>query len=547
MTIPQSLIRAARSAESTVLAFAAICFPGFAQAQAAGIEANNGWTQSIVIALMLVFAAGMLYSLVSYIRARGVLLRELNRARPTVAEVKAIAADNGRELPFFVILVPARDESAVIENTIDRLRELDYPLERYAIVVICDEREKLQALGGRTQNIADSLATLVNAGLAEPLLYVIEVPEWFSGRFGDERRASTRSTKGRALNYALGWLRDHPRLGGAEMLGLLDADGRLHREVLRDVAWRRLSQGASLLQGPVLQISNFRDVDLVGKAAGVELSFYHLSTLARRLQSRRHAPRFLAGTNYFIDLQLMLKAGGWNEAALVEDAELGLRLFLCFGVRAEWLPCAEIEQTPPDLRAYLRQRERWACGHLQLVPQIRACALPWTEKTHLLGMVLGGVFKAPFDIGFPVLGWMALAAGWTAGMPEPLTWLMVLLLLSSVFVWDFFGRGVALLNPLAPNPMGRRALIGLRLLFILVMPWLMLVQAWPRLAGFAKHLAGLRSTEWQKTPRTIERLPEPMAPPRVPDGLACPDRDEADTQRFPLPYGRPGAPRRQVD
>jgi len=75
MTIPQSLIRAARSAESTVLAFAAICFPGFAQAQAAGIEANNGWTQSIVIALMLVFAAGVLYSLVSYVRARGVLLR----------------------------------------------------------------------------------------------------------------------------------------------------------------------------------------------------------------------------------------------------------------------------------------------------------------------------------------------------------------------------------------------------------------------------------------------------------------------------------------
>src|SRR5436189_72557 len=188
MTIPQSLIRAARSAESTVLAFAALCFPGFAQAQAAGIEANDGWTQSIVI-----------------------------------------------------------------ENTIDRLHELDYSLDRFAIVVICDEREKLQALGGRTQNIADSLATLVNAGLAEPLLYVIEVPEWFSGRFGDERRAYTRSTKGRALNYALGWLRDHPRLGGAEMLGLLDADGRLHREVLRDVAWRRLSQGASLLQGPVLQ------------------------------------------------------------------------------------------------------------------------------------------------------------------------------------------------------------------------------------------------------------------------------------------------------
>jgi cellulose synthase/poly-beta-1,6-N-acetylglucosamine synthase-like glycosyltransferase len=496
------------SASMPMLSLILIATPGEAQAGQDGTLTGD-WTQLLIAALMVLFAIGILQSVVTYARARTTLRQQIDRPKPRLDEVAATARENGRALPFFLILVPARDESAVIANTITRLAQLNYPRERYAVVVICDERER-----GRettTQEIAARMTNELNAALVEPLLYVIEVPAWFSGRLGDDRRTYARSTKGRALNYALGWVRDHYRLSRAEMIGILDADGRLHPDVLCEAANGVLTRNAVLLQGPVFQISNFADVGLVGKAAGIELSVYHLSTLSRRLLSRRDLPRFLAGTNYFVKLGIMLEAGGWNEHALVEDAELGLRLFLRSGVRPEWLSSHEIEQTSPDRRVYVRQRERWVLGHFQLLPQIRACSLPWHTKIYLHGIVVGPIFKAIFDAGLPVLGWIALVAGWSAGMPSALTWTMLGLLIVSIFVWDSFGRGAGLLNGYAPRLQDARSLLVLRLMFLAAIPWLMVVQAQPRITGCWKYFFGRATRDWEKTPRTTEALPETVA------------------------------------
>jgi hypothetical protein len=109
----------------------------------------------------------------------------------------------------------------------------------------------------------------------------------------------------------------------------------------------------------------------------------------------------------------------------------------------------------------------------------------------------------------PVLGWIALAAGWSAGMPSALAWTMLGLLIGSVFVWDFFGRGASLLNRYAPRPQDARSLLVLRLKFMAAIPWLMVVQAQPRITGCWKYLFGRSPRDWVKTPRTTEALPEP--------------------------------------
>jgi len=500
-TRPRSLVWLAHA---SVLLLILIAAPGEARAGQDSFVAAN-WTQLLIVVLMAFFAIGILQSVLTHLRVRRTLRQQIDRPKSCLDEVAAAARASSRALPFLVILVPARDESAVIANTIGRLAQLNYPRERYAVVVICDSRER--GPGTTTHEIATQMSNTLNATPGEPLLYVIEVPDWFSGRFGDDRRTYAGSTKGRALNYALGWVQDHCRLSRAHMIGVLDADGRLHPDVLCEVADGALTRNTRLLQGPVFQISNFADVDLIGKAAGIELSIYHLSTLSRRLHSRRHLPRFLAGTNYFVELGLMLETGGWDERALAEDAELGLRLFLRSGVRPEWLSCYEIEQTPPDRRAYLRQRERWALGHFELLPQIRASSLPWGMKIYLHAIVIGPIFKAFLDAGLPVLGWIALAAGWAAGMPSALGWTMFGLLIGSVFVWDFFGRGASLLNRYDPGPQAARSLLMLRLKFMTALPWLMVVQAQPRITGCWKYLFGRLTHDWEKTPRTKEARP----------------------------------------
>jgi hypothetical protein len=130
-------------------------------------------------------------------------------------------------------------------------------------------------------------------------------------------------------------------------------------------------------------------------------------------------------------------------------------------------------------------------------------------KAYMQCMILGAVFKIFFDAGLPILGWFALAVGWSAEMPEPLAWAMLGLLAGSVFTWDFFGRGAAMLNQYAPQPLGFRALLALRLLLAIAIPYLMIVQVWPRVTGLAKYLSGSHSREWRKTPRTMEALPVP--------------------------------------
>ena len=46
---------------------------------------------------------------------------QINAPKPTLTEVAALAGKLGRALPFIAILVPARDEAAVIHNTLARL------------------------------------------------------------------------------------------------------------------------------------------------------------------------------------------------------------------------------------------------------------------------------------------------------------------------------------------------------------------------------------------------------------------------------------------
>ncbi len=469
----------------------------------------------IVLGLIGLFAVGLVQSIRTYLRARRTIREEIEPPKPSLASIQATADSLGRPLPFVVILVPARNEVAVICNTIQRLSRLDYPPERYAFVVITDDREGGTGSLPTTHAMAVAAAAQLNPGRSSPFLHVIRVPEWYSGRFRDSARSHARSTKGRALNFALDYVLRDPELRHADMLGVVDADGRLHKDVLREVAHAVLTRGARLLQGPVFQVFNLPDVGLMGKAAGIELSMFHLSTLARQLKSDRDTARFLAGTNYFIDPHLMVAVGGWNQDALVEDAELGLRLYLEKQVRPAWLSCHEVEQTPPDVRSYLRQRERWALGHLQLLPIIRRSALPWHAKVSLYGKVLHGMLMCPFDVGLPVLAWLALAMGWTRAMPEGLGWVMTALLVGSVFVWDYFGRGLRLLNRYAPRPMSRRTTWVWGLCFIAAMPLLMVLQALPRMMAFGKYVTGVYSRDWQKTPRTAEPSRESLRAPSL--------------------------------
>jgi len=69
------------------------------------------------------------------------------RCQDVVETAKAL----GRQVPFISVLVPARNESMVIENTIRHLLRLSYPSESYEILVITDEKEAIAAKKDRAE------------------------------------------------------------------------------------------------------------------------------------------------------------------------------------------------------------------------------------------------------------------------------------------------------------------------------------------------------------------------------------------------------------
>ena len=82
------------------------------------------------------------------------------RVRPALNEagILALAEKNGKEIPFFSILVPARNEAQVIEKTVMHMLALNYPKTAYEIVVVTDEKEALDSARLRPIIIRDSLA-----------------------------------------------------------------------------------------------------------------------------------------------------------------------------------------------------------------------------------------------------------------------------------------------------------------------------------------------------------------------------------------------------
>ncbi|MCL5676374.1 MAG: glycosyltransferase [Firmicutes bacterium] len=80
--------------------------------------------------------------------------------------VEGMTAKAGRDLPRFSIFVPARNEAAVIERTVDHLARLDYPKTHYEIIIATDEKERMAADEDQEAVVADLTEFLTADGQA---------------------------------------------------------------------------------------------------------------------------------------------------------------------------------------------------------------------------------------------------------------------------------------------------------------------------------------------------------------------------------------------
>lgn len=442
-----------------------------------------------------------------------------NRPALDVTALRELAASRGREVPFISLLIPARNEAEVIANTLEHLARLDYPKERYEIIVITDAKElrsyhRGEHPGPTTQHVVSAKQEEWKSLPDKPQLKHVIVPCDYTGRFrGGYAGRDVPSTKARALNYGLEFL--DPR---TEICGFYDAESHPEPQTPLYVAYRWLvTEGRTCLwQGPVFQVRNFYALGPITKIAALYQALAHewyYPSLMQRLP-------FIGGTNFYASRELLEKIGGFDHQVLTEDLEIGVRAYLAADAWPEYIPYYSTEQTPSTLKAFFRQRLRWASGHLQVVDKFRRAThyppakcrqmvrrlfikgqLEWTlyQTATLLPVIilplnLAGALEIRYGLPDWVYPWLRLNAVFYFGFTFYLFWRYRRLLDKNLASWGFFSRLVA----------------PLQLLFL---PLAGFFFPLPYTAAMVLKLVGRLPQNWVKTPRTREEPAPAVAVP----------------------------------
>jgi cellulose synthase/poly-beta-1,6-N-acetylglucosamine synthase-like glycosyltransferase len=382
----------------------------------------------------------------------------------------------------FSVIVPARDEAAVIGATLEGLARQDHPCVEI-IVSLCDDD-------------AATIAAAREAARCHPHIRVIE------GHYD-------RPSKAQQLNRALSF-------SSADVVGVIDAEDDVAASLLRYVEALFAVSGAEVVQGGV-QLMNLGES--IGKWFQVhnvlEYFFWFTSRMAYQATAG-FVP--LGGNTVFVYRGLLNQAGGWPDT-LTEDCALGVVLAVEHGATVAAAYSAELatrEESPPTifnkrLGALFWQRDRWVRGFVtELVGG------KWLELPTLRRRALAGYFLAN-----PVL--QAVSAV-----------LLPLAVITALLVKAPIGLTLLMFAPLVPLGITVLSqLVGLRqftrsyrvkariwhyasLLFLAPLYQLILAGA----AAMALYKYGKGDTRWYKTGRAAEHR-VPLAAQRTREEMAA--------------------------
>ena len=237
-------------------------------------------------------------------------------------------ARSSRQLRFDLV-VPAHNEALAIAATVANLQLLDWPRERYRIMVVAD-------------NCTDATAALAAAAGATVL----------------ERHDTTRRGKGYALQFAFQRSRAD---GRADAVVVIDADAQVSGNLLEALA-SRIERGAHALQAHhgVLNASGAWRTRLLT----IAMAAYHV--VRSRARERAHLSAGIRGNGWCVT-HAVLEQVPYQAFSLAEDIEFGIDLGLA-GYRVHYAGEAHASQEMVvDGKTAGKQRQRWEAGRFQLI------------------------------------------------------------------------------------------------------------------------------------------------------------------------------------
>jgi cellulose synthase/poly-beta-1,6-N-acetylglucosamine synthase-like glycosyltransferase len=232
------------------------------------------------------------------------------------------------DLPRVTVIVPAHNEERVLRGCLECLAKVDYPADRYEVIVINDRSRD------GTRAIADEFAAM------HASVRVIHRP--------DDAPPGKPAALLDAINGST-----------SEILVFFDADYLPPPQIIRRL------------------VAPFHD-PLVGATMGRVVPYNANANMLTKLldlerrggyvvdQEVRHRMQLLpqfGGTTGAVRRSALDAVGGWNTASLAEDTDLTYRLFIA-GMKVAYVSSAECyEESPETWQVRYRQVKRWAIGH----------------------------------------------------------------------------------------------------------------------------------------------------------------------------------------
>ncbi len=284
----------------------------------------------------------------------------------------------------FTLLLPARHEEDVIQDTIQRVVDLRYPRSLVQVLVIIEAGD-----GGTIAKVREKLAALGRQGIRHVRLLVFSDPP---------------INKPHGLNVGL-------RAATGDIVTIFDSEDEPHPDLLNIVNTVVTREGP--MRAPVIQcgVQLMNYADRWFSALNVLEYFFWFKSRMHYHAAVGMVP--LGGNTVFIRRELLVDLGGWDQECLTEDADIGVRL------SSRRVPVRVIyddayvtrEETPPTVSQFVKQRTRWNQGFLQVLAKrdwLRLPGLP--QKLLALYTLAFPLIQALTLVYVPVSVWMMLYA-----------------------------------------------------------------------------------------------------------------------------------------
>lgn len=241
-----------------------------------------------------------------------------------------LASLDDRDLPVYTILVPAREEAAVLPALTKALDELDYPKDRLDVKLLLEEDDDETIHAARSAHLPS-------------FIDIVIVP------------ADNPRTKPKACNYGL--LRAR-----GEYVTIFDAEDipeplQLKKAIL---AFRKHDDKLACVQA---KLSYFNaNQNLLTRWFTAEYASWFDLFLPSLYAAKLPIP--LGGTSNHFRTDRLRELGGWDPYNVTEDADLGIRLYKA-GYYASVIDSNTYEEANSEFVNWVRQRSRWIKGYIQ--------------------------------------------------------------------------------------------------------------------------------------------------------------------------------------